>query len=263
VVVGCWRVAKLKSWKAEALLWNQKRALLNDESGLIPQAAERVAARALVLSAISCRGAIESDFEKPGAEVLRQQILPWLEGIGLNDELEPNERALLQIPLGKLGSRDALNSLWRCEGLVVLAWALKWAELPRPQDQCDPPALATSLGFLDERKNTPLHKPALRPKEAIEMWGDTYLTLHWRLRLLTSEPGTMNFVNAVNECEWGTLRVDQLEIVANDVAIEGVMIDKIETEKRRELLSIARERHQAFNWLLGFEQIYSRVNTDT
>jgi len=240
-----------------------KEGTLDDESELTPQTADRVAARAMVLSSISCRGAIERDFEKPGAEVLRQRILPWLVTIGVSSELEPIEKDLLETPLGKLDSRNALNSQWRSEGLVVLAWALKWAELPRPQDQCDPSELANSLGFLDERRNTPLHNPALRPNEEIETWGDTYLTLHWRLRLITSYPGTMDFIEVVDKCEWGPLRIDQLEIVENDVAIDGVRIDKIDAKKHGELLSIARERHQAFNWLLGFERIYSRVNTDT
>jgi hypothetical protein len=42
-----------------------------------------------------------------------------------------------------------------------------------------------------------------------------------------------------------------------------VRIDNLEYSKYREILSIAQERHQAFNWLLGFEDLYSQVTTDT
>jgi hypothetical protein len=252
---------KRKSYNPEALLSDKKRGEMDDK--LIPQSAQRVAARAMVLSAISCRGAIEKDAEKPGAEVLRKQILPWLDQIGVTQEIEPAERDMLDTPLGKLDLRKALNATWRCEGLTVLAWALQWSELPRPQDQCDPPLIANSMGFLDERRNTPLHNPVLRPIEDIEMWGDTYLTLHWRLRLLNSSPGTMDFVSEVDRCEWGPLRIDPLEILNNDIAIDGLRIDKLDPRRHRELMSIAQERHQAFNWLLGFEQIYSQVTTDT
>jgi hypothetical protein len=49
----------------------------------------------------------------------------------------------------------------------------------------------------------------------------------------------------------------------NDLAIDGVRIDKVENAAYRRTLSITQERHQAFNWLLGFERLYSEVTTDT
>jgi hypothetical protein len=58
-------------------------------------------------------------------------------------------------------------------------------------------------------------------------------------------------------------RLDGLEIIDRDLGIEGVRIDRLEYDRFRQLLSIAQERHQAFNWLLGFEPIYSQVTTDT
>jgi len=73
----------------------------------------------------------------------------------------------------------------------------------------------------------------------------------------------MDLVKYVSECTWGQLRIDELEIQDNDLAIEGVLIDKLDESARRHLLSITQERHQAFNWLLGFEQVYSKVTTDT
>jgi len=73
----------------------------------------------------------------------------------------------------------------------------------------------------------------------------------------------MDLVAYVRECTWGALRLDELEILDNDLAIGGVKIDKLKNAKYREVVSITQVRHQALNWLEGFEQIYSQVTTDT
>jgi len=74
---------------------------------------------------------------------------------------------------------------------------------------------------------------------------------------------TDGFVKFVLECAWGPLRLDYLETLNRDLAIEGVRLDKVEYAVFRRSLSITQERHQAFNWLLGFEPVYSQVTTDT
>jgi hypothetical protein len=204
------------------------------EFSLTPPDANRVAARALVLAAVSCRAQIEKDAHDPGAEKLRQDVVRWLDAIGATEELEPAEVALLSTPLGKLDRRTQLNATWRSEGMAVLAWALQYVELPPVHIECDPSDTANAMGFLDARQNTPLHKPSLRDYGEIESWADAYLTFHWRLRQRD-----------------------------RDLAIAGVGIDKVEHATFRRILSITQERHQAFNWLVGLEGVYSEVMTDT
>jgi hypothetical protein len=120
-----------------------------DDFSLIPPLPSRVAARALILAAISCRGLIEKDAGDPAAEELRQQVLPWLDTIGAVEELEPAETALLSTPLGGLDSKQTINMSWQSDGMVVLAWALGYAELPAVRVECDPSDIANGIGFLD------------------------------------------------------------------------------------------------------------------
>ncbi|MGA9071269.1 MAG: DUF4272 domain-containing protein, partial [Terracidiphilus sp.] len=155
---------------------------MEDEITTMPPTAERVAARAMVLSAVSCRGAIESDAGKPEAEDLRLRILPWLEQIGAADEMELAEKILISTLLGKLDRKKCVNASWQSEGMAVLAWSLHCANLPPVHLQCESADTANSMGFLDDRKNTPMECPHLREAAEIEKWADTYLTLHWRLR---------------------------------------------------------------------------------
>jgi hypothetical protein len=234
-----------------------------EDFALTPPSPKRVAARAMVLSAIACRGTIEADAAKPGAEELRKQILPWLERIGADVELEPRESSLIATPLGLLEKKTAINASWQSEGMTVLAWALHCTTLPPVGAQCEPSDTANSIGFLDDRENTLMNAPVLRDEDEIGKWGDTYMTLHWRLRLIESHPGPMDYVACIAAATWYPHRLDQLDLVDNDIAIDGVRIDKLNHKEYRQTLSIAQERHKAFNWLLGFEMLYSQVTTDT
>jgi hypothetical protein len=229
----------------------------------VPPAPERVAARALVLAAVSWRGLVETDAPKKEEEKLRQEILRWLENVGAAGELEPAETNLLSKPVGNLDKKAAVNASWRSEGMVVLAWALGRTTLPPVQTECVPMEVAHAMAFLDDRPQTPLHRLSLRHPFEIERWSNTYLTLHWRIRQFSIKPIPMDFVSFVSTCAWAHLHLNDLEILDGDLAIDGVRIDKLAPNVVKRATSITQERHQAFNWLLGFEKIYSEVSTDT
>jgi hypothetical protein len=236
---------------------------LDDDFEPVPPSAQRVAARALIMAVVSCRAMIEKDARKHGAEQLRQQLLPWLQTIGAADELEPMETNLIRTSLGKLDAKAVLNATWQSEGMVALAWVLGYSELPPVHRQCEPSDVANSMGFLDDREFTPLHVPRLRDEAEIDEMRDTCLTLHWRLRQFSFDSARMDFRGFAEKCEWASMRLTHLEIIDDDLAIDGVRIDKVEFKRWREVLSITQERHRAFNWLLGFETLYSQVTTDT
>jgi hypothetical protein len=233
------------------------------EDSLRPPTPERVAARALVLSAVSCRAFIEKDTCKSGAEQLRQDVLSWLDRIGLSPELDEREAALLSTPLGQLDKKTIVENSWYCEGMVVLAWVLGSVPLPPFYSECDPSNVANAMGFLADRAATVLNHPQMRDSNEISAFEETYLTLHWRLRQFSVEPGSMNFAAYVSSCKWGPLGLDRIELCDDDLAIEGIRIDRLEPVRFRKTLTIVQERHRAFNWLIGWESVYSQVTTDT
>ncbi len=236
---------------------------LDDDFCSTPPSPERVAARALILASVSCRALIEKDAGKPGADELRQKLLPWLESVGAAEELEPHERELIETDMGSLDPKKRINASWQSEGMVVLAWALGYSGLPIIYAQCEPSDVANNMGFLESRNGTSMNSPHLLDPSEIDVWRDTYLTLHWRLRQFSLEAKPIDFVKFVAECKWGPLRLDHLQIIKNDLGIDGKRIDKVDHRMLRHTLSITQERHQAFNWLSGNEQLYSQVTTDT
>jgi hypothetical protein len=225
--------------------------------------AERVAARAIVLSAVACRGLIEKDASNPGAEDLRRRVCSWLGDLGIMDEAEEHERRLLTTPLGNLGERDTIDASWKSEGMLVLGWALGLLSLPSYDQECQPGDSANLLGFLEDRTSTPLAEPDLRAAAEIEHWTEAYLTLHWRLRQYSLHPEAIDFNSYVESCRWGPLSLAELQLIDGDLAIGGARLDSVPEPIFSRTLSIVQERHHAFNWLLGEEPIYSIVTADT
>ena len=224
--------------------------------------ADRIAARAIALSAVACRALIEKNAGKPGAEQLRKDVVQWLADIDVYGELEEREAALLSTPLGKLEKRDVVDASC-AEGMVVLSWVLGRSPLPAFHIECEPSEVANAMGFLAERASTVLSHPRLRNSLEVSVAEETYLTLHWRLRQFSLDPTAMDFAKYVAECQWGPLRIDQVELCEDDLAVDGVRIDRLPHTTFQNTLSIVQERHRAFNWLIGWESIYSQVTTDT
>lgn len=233
------------------------------EDSPTPPTTDRVAARAMVLSAVACRALIEKDADKPGAEKLREDVVRWLTNVGIAGEMEAAEATLLSTPLGKLDKRSAIDASWSAEGMVVLAWVLGRASLPMFYAQCEPSEVANAMGFLAERESTVLTHPRLRHSSEVSVGEETYLTLHWRLRQFSIDSKPMDLAAYVASCNWGPLRLDQVMLCEDDLAIDGVRIDRLPYAVFRQTLSIVQERHRAFNWLIGWDSLYSQVTTDT
>jgi hypothetical protein len=228
-----------------------------------PPDAFRVAQRALVLSAVICRSGIEQDVGNAQAKDFRAKVIEWVERLGLNSEAEPEEMELLSLPLGKLSKKQNINASWQSEALAVLAWALKKSTLPSYDVQADGPAIADSLGFMKEKSHTALHLPQLKEPEEIAALGDHIFMVHWRLRQFSLDKSRMNFEDFARSAWFGPLPLNGLDLLDDDLEIQGVPIFEATEEQWRGALSIAQTRHQTVNWLLGNDPIYSKVTTDT
>jgi hypothetical protein len=143
---------------------------------IIGPTANEVADRALVLYAITRRGAIELVvIETEGdpqrlaqAEAARVETDRWLERESLADAVTLEERGLLDAPSGSW-PREAVNdAMWRKESMGVLLWALRHVEqMPDFSSEFEQPELdraVTRYGSVSSfRANGDL-----RPNDVIE-----------------------------------------------------------------------------------------------
>jgi hypothetical protein len=235
----------------------------DEEDELHPPAADRVARRALILAAVVCRSGIESDAGNADAETFREEVIEWVEDLGLMDEIEPTEMALLRTPLGELSERQTIEASWKTEGLAVLGWALGRYELPPYDVPAEGPAVGRALGFNEDHENTVLSNPQLRPRAELTSLSDVLFSLHWRLRQYSLDGAAMDFAELAQRAWFGPLSLDGLRLCEGDLEIRGVPLFRAPKELWREAMSIALERQLAANWLEGQDPIYSQVTADT
>jgi hypothetical protein len=235
-----------------------------DEGDVHGPSPQRVARRALALTALTARAILEQETSSKDASKMYRRLLAWTSDLGIDGELEPEESEVVQRALGKLDERMQINSTWRLEGLVVLAWALGRFEIP-PHDQLvEVNPLWESLGLLDgEAAGALLENASLRPRPEISALRNRLFALHWRLRNFHIKPGDMDFAEYARTCWFGPLDVSAVPLVDGDLGLRGKRIDKAPKRVFEDVHSTAQERHQAANWLWEGPERYSHASVAT
>lgn len=254
-----------------------ERTISDEEQALAPSA-QRVARRALALAALTGRAMLEqgeplrprkskllgwvkslfADFDPS-----RRELIQWIEAVGLHDELEPDEWAVLQRPVSKLDKRQQIGSTWRLEGLVVLAWALGKFEIPAHDQLVSWHPLWASLGQNDvAAANRLIAEATLRPRAEIAAMRRRLFSLHWRLRNFWIKPEPMDVIEFSRTNNFG-FDASTLPLIENDLDIKGARIDRTLSEDFAMTHSIALERHHAINWIWEGPQRYSEASECT
>jgi hypothetical protein len=249
-----------------AAMHESSRPKSPEEPSAEPPTPQRVARRALALSAVTVRAILEQDLAngKPEVPETYKDLMAWVRDIEINDEFEPDEWAVLQRPPGKLDQRGHLDSTWRLEGLVVLAWALRRFEIP-PHDQLVVPMQVwRSLGALKgDAAKALLANPALRPPAEIGALRNRLFALHWRLRNFRLRPEVMDFAEFARTCWFGPLDISDLPLIEGDLGLRGERLDRAAPDVFSCAHSAAQERHQAANWLWEGPERYSEASVAT
>jgi hypothetical protein len=230
-----------------------------------PPDAGRVMRRAFVLAAVANRGLIENEgMAREEISATSEGMLQWLNDLGVSDELEPEEWKVLQRKGGTLEPQSVINSVWRIEGLGVLAWALGLYDLPVYDQLVSPPDLFEALHFFDSDGGKDLlDRAALRSAEELEAKRIEILMLHWRLREFGVRGQPCDFVALSKKCWFGTFDLAPYRILENDLALGDVPISRADSDLVSTVQSLAHERHIAINWLCGGSDIYSETEAHT
>jgi hypothetical protein len=235
-----------------------------DEGAATAPSAARVARRALALTAVTVRAILEQDPKGKNTAAVYKELLAWVKATGIDDEFEPDEREVVHRRPGKLTDRQQIDSTWRLEGLVVLAWALGRFEVP-PHDQLvDFNPLWQSLGWSEpEAAKAGLVAASLRPRAEIMALRNRLFALHWRLRNFRIRPEVMDFAEFARTCWFGPLDTTGLPLIDGDLGIGGERLDRADPGHRSTTHSAAQERHQAVNWLYEGPETYSEASVAT
>jgi len=175
-----------------------------------------------------------------GHDVPREQIVTWLQGEGLWDDVSPMESAFLAAESPTPQQR--INATWRAEALFSLLWSLDLISiLPSPTQRCDLQLLQRALPPLFEPVTEFISPARLRRGAEIHNAREEIYHIHWRVRdaRLRGQP----------------TRPGQLpRMPAKDCEPPVEIFDA----------GVVQERHHSLNWLIGYRgQNWDDISTDT
>ena len=230
----------------------------------MPKIANQAVLRSLILSAIVCRGSLESGAGNPEAEAVHQRLREWLTALDLWGAAEPAEAAMLQAPLGGLEASVTLQSGWYAEGLAVLGWALNLLDFPKHDEQVDSYAVADAFWVLDEAAAELLMTGRLRSQDDLDACREMLYAIHVRLRQYARNGAPDNFASWIETSWLDALGCTLGGLTAqDDLAIDGKPLNQVTEERLQETLSITSERHRAIIWLMGEQPNYAEITVDT
>ena len=250
--------ALLDTLEAErpTLLLRERLASLEPEATPLAHPPRRVAARALVLAAIAWRASL------PGQRAL---VLPtdhrtateelatmraWMGERGLDAELEPDERALLDAPFSFHMTPRCIDGSWALESAAWLGWALGRLPRPRPQQKLDADATLRALGLGTAEGESLLSTATLRPAPEVRTLHRQLLATRWRLEEWRREPAARIDLVAT------AARVPGLDLgpgacTRGDLVVAGKPIAQASAAKVERVASLVLERYRASAWLIA------------
>lgn len=236
----------------------------------VPPTPARVARRAVALTAVTARAVIEREVKlgrvpAPAAAEMHDRLLAWAGDLGIDAEFEPDERATLAAPPGRLTDAQFYDAVWRVEGLEVLGWALGRSTPPRYDDTSNFDDVWNALGFLDPAAvREVLAAATLRPRAELEAFRAAMRGYHWRLRQFQAVgQNPIDFLASAAACGFGPLDAAGFDLIDGDLAVRGERLDRVPEEVFADAAGVAAERHLAAAWLCSGPEQYSSADVST
>jgi hypothetical protein len=231
---------------------------------LPPPDAQRVARRALILSAIVCRANSDHDPTKPDAIALWNRVKTWIESLDVASEIEPAEKETIYAPLGSLDNETRIQATWRAEGLGILAWALGRFPFPKHGAKVDAYELTDSLAFLDDEAANIIQSAELLPRAELDACRELLYAIHCRMRGFARHKEARSVAAWIEPTWLEALGIESPLGPTDDLRIGDVEIAAADEKTVNQYEWAVDERHRAAIWLVGEEgPLYSEFPVDT
>jgi len=148
----------------------------------------------------------------------------------------------------------------------VLAWSLGHLELPRHDMTVTPEDVLRPLEFMSVAGAKRIVGSArLRTDDELYHGYNLLWQIHWRLVEYRVNASHVDLRAMEKRHEWwGHLDVPSDALSRDgDLLVDGHPLTKADARKIAVCSSIAVERHRAVNWVIGSENPYSAISTDT
>lgn len=224
----------------------------------------RVARRALALSALTCRSQLEPHAGDAEARAIHDGVRGWIVATGVDAELEPDELALVNTPLGQLAREAAALAGWRGEAAAVLAWALGRWELGAIDAPVDASDVAMALGWLEDAPPVLADDVRLRARTDVVQLAEMLEAAQWALdRALAQEPVVSLRTFDAGSFRWPRNAAPLAFTPEGDLSLAERPLTGAPEHLLRLVRRIVVERRIAVTWLAGQNARYSAITIET
>ena len=186
-------------------------------------------------------------------------MIALLKSNGAWETAEPWEVEALETPVDALPEKLQWKLPWQSEGAIILAWALKLAELPAYDQEVQVGGLYEIAQTAENGQLT----PELRSLEELEELSSQMLAIHWRIRQFSLDGKAMDFVAFAPTAWCGPMDLSLARLKNNDLELHGQAIADSSPESLQRTGGIMEERRKALHWVLGHHPVYSQNDTST
>lgn len=236
-----------------------------DDGKLAPPDARRVFRRSCCLASVALRG-LAATWDASDEQEFLPSLIDWVMKSQLSDEFEPEELQVISTPAGNLDQQRLVDACWRWEGAAVLAASLGRVTLPAHDQVVDTRECGEACGLFAKR----VELDEIEDNISFDLrfarmeYANRALTVRWRLRqFLQGRQEAIAFPEYARGVQWAEFDLQGIRLIDDDLAIGDAPISSANPSDVEAVMSIARERHQAANWLIGWESVYSEVETPT
>lgn len=235
------------------------------DGDLAPPDARRVAQRAGCLAAVALRG-LAGTWKHAEQIKFLPRLVNWVDASPILFEIEAEELEIIKAPASELDDQSMVNACWRWEGAAVLNAALGRMQLPAHDFPVDTKACGDAAGLFvaADTLRTQLDSAEFAPMFDRFAYANQALAINWRLRqFVHADPEQIDFATFARGVEWAEFNLAGVRLDDGDLSIRGSPIAQADADLVRGVMSIATERHLAANWLIGWSDVYSEVETPT
>lgn len=221
-----------------------------------PPTQDQVFKRFLLMCSLTQRGFMEGAAE---AEEYHHEMIAHLKSNGVWEAAESWEAEALETQVDALSKELQWKLPWQSEGAIILAWALKLAELPAYDQEVH----VDGLYEVAHNAENGLITPELRSLEELEALSFQMLAIHWRIRQFSLDGKAMDFVAFAPTAWCGPMDLSLARLKNNDLELHGQAIVDSSPESFQRTGGIMEERRKALHWVLGHHPVYSQNDTST
>lgn len=212
----------------------------------------QVAQRAIILGAISFRASLEVT-DHPRVAELSQKLLPWLHSLGIDDELDPIERALLETPIGELSASQQMDANWASESCSLFCWALTLTDAPDVAVPVDGRRLLELLKILNPDVVSILQAATLRNVGELEATCKQCVLVRSALQEARVAPAVAEIIRRSNRQRLADVGITATEV---DLQNAATTVAAMTPDERRRAAGIYMVRDHAALWLFSSRPSY-------